>query len=59
MRWNRFTAVGCIVALAASVLLARVHPFGDAALNPQRDGTHVMDLTDISPNVRETLVKES
>jgi cytochrome c len=56
MRWNRFSAVGCIVALTASLLLARVHPFGDAALNAQPRGTPVTDLADISPNVRETLM---
>jgi cytochrome c len=59
MRWNRFTAVGCIVALAASLLLARVHPFGDAGLNAQPHGGRIMNLADISPNVRETLLKES
>jgi cytochrome c len=59
MRWNRFTAVGCIVALAASLLLARVHPFGDAGLNAQPHSARIMDLTDMPPNVRETLMKES
>jgi cytochrome c len=56
MRWNRFTAAGCNVALAASLLLARAHPFGDAGLNAQPHGTRIMDLTDIPPNVRETLM---
>lgn len=56
MRWNRFTAVGCIVALAASLLLARVHPFGDAGLNAQPHGRRIVVLTDIPPNVRETLM---
>ena len=56
MRWKRFTAVGCIVALAASLLLARVHPFGDAGLNAQPHGRRIMVLTDIPLNVRETLM---
>jgi cytochrome c len=56
MRWNRFTAVGCIVALVTSLLLARVHPFGDAGLNAQPHGRRIVVLTDIPPDVRETLM---
>jgi cytochrome c len=56
MKWNRLTAVGCIVALAASLLLARVHPFGDVGLNAQPHSTRIVDLTDMPPNVRETLM---
>ena len=52
----RSAIIGCITAFAASLLLARAHPFGDAGLNAQSHGTHIMDLTDISPNVRETLM---
>ena len=52
----RSAVIGCIVAFATSLLLARVHPFGDAGLNAQPHGTRIMDLTDIPPNIRETLM---
>jgi cytochrome c len=51
----RSAIIGCITVFAASLLLARVHPFGDAGLKGQPHGMRVMDHTDIPPNVRETL----
>ena len=51
----RFAVIGCITVFAASLLLARVHPFGDAGLHAQPRSTRIMDLTDIPPGVRETL----
>jgi cytochrome c len=56
MRSARSAIIGCVTVFAASLLLARAHPFGDAGLNVQSHGTHIMDLTDVSPNVRETLM---
>jgi len=48
-------AIGCITALATSLLLARTHPFGDAGLYTDAHGTSIMQRTDIPLNVRETL----
>lgn len=52
----RSAVIGCVVAFATSLLLARVHPFGDAGLNAQPRGTRIMERTDIPANVRETLM---
>jgi hypothetical protein len=59
MKWNRFTAVGCIVALAGSLLLARVHPFGYAGLNAQPHGRRIMDLAGIRPNAARHLLQSA
>ena len=56
MRWKRVTALGCIFALATSLLLARAHPFGDAGLYAQARGMPVMQSADIPQNVREVLM---
>jgi cytochrome c len=56
MSRNRSTVIGCIVAFAASLLLARVHPFGNAGLYAQPRGTPIMQNSDIPPKVRETLM---
>ena len=56
MSRSRSTVIGCIVAFAASLLLARAHPFGNAGLYAQPRGTPIMQNSDIPPNVRETLM---
>jgi cytochrome c len=49
-------AVGCVAALAASLLLARVHPFGDAGLYAAKPaGPPITSLASIPPEVRAIL----
>ena len=52
----RSTIVGCAVALAASLLFARAHPFGDAGLYQQSHGAPFMQQANIPQNVRQTLM---
>jgi cytochrome c len=49
-------ATACAIALGFSLLLARVHPFGDAGLYSAR-GTHapVMQKSNVPPQVRDLL----
>ena len=50
-------AIGCTVALTASLLLARVHPFGDAGLNHAQAGqTLLMEHASVPPEARAILV---
>ena len=49
-------AIGCTVALTASLLLARVHPFGDAGLNTaQPSNTPIMDHASVPTEARAIL----
>jgi cytochrome c len=52
----RSAFIGCATAFVASLLLARVHPFGDVGLDAQPHSARIMDLTDMPSNVRETLI---
>lgn len=52
----RSTIIGCAVALAASLLFAHAHPFGDAGLYQQSHGAPLMEHANIPQNVRETLM---
>jgi cytochrome c len=56
MSTTRSTAIGCVVAFVASLLLARAHPFGDAGLYAQPHSAPIMQRADIPPNVREMLM---
>jgi cytochrome c len=56
MRSVRSAIICCVTAFAASLLLARAHPFGDAGLNAQTHSARIVDLTDMPPNVRDTLM---
>jgi cytochrome c len=51
----RSAVVGCVMALTASLLLARVHPFGDAGLAGVRPPQDLMDHTSMPADVRATL----
>lgn len=54
MRWVRVGAFGCAVAFTASVLLARTHPFGNAALFAGAAPPAMMDSS-VPPDVRAIL----
>ena len=50
-------AIGSTLALTASLLLARVHPFGDVGLNtPQPNNAPIMDHSSVPPDARAILV---
>ncbi|WP_241654536.1 heme-binding domain-containing protein [Granulicella sibirica] len=52
----RTLVIGCFSVLTSSLLLARVHPFGDAGLYQRRVGVKsVAEQAGIPPGVRETL----
>lgn len=52
----RFSAIGCAVALIASFLLARAHPFGDAGLYAANSGESIMEDSSVPPDVRAILI---
>jgi cytochrome c len=56
MSRNRSAAIACTIALTASLLFARAHPFGDPGLYTQSHGTPTIQHTDIPLNIRETLM---
>ncbi len=59
MRKVRAALSGCVVALAASLLLARVHPFGDAGLYAAKPGDGpTMNNAQVPPAVRALLVEK-
>ena len=56
MRRVRTAFAGCVILLTASLLLARVHPFGDAGLYAANGaGAGLMDHTAVPPGVRTIL----
>lgn len=56
MNKGRITGVGCAFALIASLVLARVHPFGDAGLyTPKSGGLPSLTAEQIPPDVRVIL----
>lgn len=56
MKGVRAAAIGCFVMLPASMLLAHVHPFGDAALNQTRAAApQPMMVRAVPPEVRAIL----
>jgi cytochrome c len=55
MKSARHAFVGCVIALASSLLLARVHPFGDAGLDAATPAPPLMAHSSIPPDVRATL----
>jgi cytochrome c len=52
----RSTIIGGILAIAASLLFARAHPFGDAGLYTRSQKTSLLQNTDVPSNVREILM---
>ena len=58
MKGVRAASIGCFVILTTSMLLARVHPFGDAALNQMRAAAPqpMMVRSFVPPEVRAILV---
>jgi cytochrome c len=57
MRRALIAFIGCTSAVAASLLLARVHPFGDAGLNSERPTqAAIMEHSSVPAEVRATLV---
>ena len=59
MRGIRVVVVCCVVALAASLLLARVHPFGDAGLFARNSAdAAVLKDTQVPAEVRAMLVEK-
>lgn len=57
MRWRRAGFIGCAVVFAASLLLARAHPFGNAALFGGGDAPPATaELSSVPPEVRTILV---
>jgi cytochrome c len=55
MKRTRSTLVGCAIALMASLLLARVHPFGDPGLDTARPRQAIMEHASVPADVRTTL----
>jgi cytochrome c len=55
MRRGRRVLAGCALALAASLLLARVHPFGNAGLGEAQTGPAVVGDDATPADVRATL----
>ncbi len=53
----RITVV-CVFALFSSLLLARVHPFGDAGLYTSQSPQPILQHSDVPPQVRELLVSK-
>jgi cytochrome c len=50
-------SIGCASAVVASLLLARIHPFGDAGLNAKRPAqAAIMEHSSVATEVRATLV---
>lgn len=57
MRWVRAGFLGCAVMMAASLLLARAHPFGNAALfGAGAAPPAAVELSSVPPEVRTILV---
>jgi cytochrome c len=55
MRRFRSALVGCAIALTASLLLARVHPYGDAGLDAARPAQTILENASVPADVRATL----
>jgi cytochrome c len=51
----RFLGLACLVLLPASLLLARVHPYGDAGLYAKKPPAPFMDDVHVPPEVRSIL----
>ena len=50
-------AAACVIALASSLLLARVHPFGDAGLYKATPApANIMQHSNVPPRVRDLLI---
>ena len=58
MRGLRAALIGCGVALAASLLLARVHPFGDAGLYAKPTGAAMLNGMQAPAEVRTILLEK-
>jgi cytochrome c len=58
VRWLRAAPFCCVVALAASLLLARVHPFGDAGLYSRRGPETPMLNQGQVPDAVQAVLKE-
>jgi cytochrome c len=57
MRSVRRLSIGAVIALASSLLLARVHPFGDAGLDTAKFmQAPMMEHSSVPPGVRTTLI---
>ncbi len=52
----RSSAIGCALALVASFLLARSHPFGDAGLYAANSGESIIEDSSVPPGVRTILI---
>lgn len=50
--------VACVFALFSSLLLARIHPFGDAGLYTAQSAQPVMRNSNVPPQVRELLISK-
>lgn len=58
MRWGR-AGVTCVAAFGFSLVLARVHPFGDAGLFAAKSGdAALMEHSSVSPEVRAILANK-
>ncbi len=55
MRRLRDLFIGCAIALGASLLMARVHPFGDAGLYAAKGTQPIMTNSSVPGEVRATL----
>lgn len=59
MKGARKVAICCVLALVASLALARIHPFGNAGLyEPKREGAKLLAGTAIPENVRSMLAEK-
>ena len=48
--------IGCVCALTVSLLLARIHPFGNAGLYASNSTQSIMQHSQVPPKVRATLI---
>jgi cytochrome c len=55
MRGFRHALIACAIALAASLLLARTHPFGDPGLDAPKPAQAFMDHSSVPADVRAVL----
>jgi cytochrome c len=57
--WGKITTISCITAVAASLALARIHPFGNAGLYGAEEAARpIMERASVPPNVRAILAEK-
>jgi cytochrome c len=57
--WGKIVTISCITTVAASLALARIHPFGNAGLYRAEEATRpIMERASVSPEVRAILAEK-